>query len=67
MTFAPSALEAIDEADGLLVLTEWAEFVNVDPVAVAMRLRGKVVVDGRNLLNADEYRAAGVVFVGLGQ
>lgn len=67
MTFAPSALEAIDEADGLLVLTEWAEFVNVDPVEVAMRLRGKVVVDGRNLLNADEYRAAGVVFVGLGQ
>lgn len=67
LTFAPSALEAIDGADGLLVLTEWAEFVNVAPVEVAQRLRGKVVVDGRNLLNADAYRSAGVAFVGLGQ
>lgn len=67
LTFAPSALEAIDGADGLLVLTEWAEFVNVAPVEVAQRLRGKVVVDGRNLLNADEYRSAGIAFVGLGQ
>jgi UDPglucose 6-dehydrogenase len=67
MVFASSELEAIDGADGLLVLTEWAEFADVDPVEVTQRLSGKVVVDGRNLLDAAAYRSAGVVFVGLGQ
>jgi UDPglucose 6-dehydrogenase len=67
MVFASSELEAIDGADGLLVLTEWAEFADVDPAEVSQRLSGKVVVDGRNLLDAAAYRSAGVVFVGLGQ
>jgi len=67
MVFASSELEAIDGADGLLVLTEWAEFADVDPGEAAQRLRGKVVVDGRNLLDADAYRSAGILFVGLCQ
>lgn len=67
LSFASSALGAVEGADGLLVLTEWEEFATVDPAETANRLRGNVVIDGRNLLDADGYRAVGVVFSGLGR
>ncbi len=64
--FAGSALEAA-EADALLVLTEWPEFRYVDPWALAHRLREKVVVDGRNVLDIDALSAAGLRYRGVGR
>jgi UDPglucose 6-dehydrogenase len=62
-----SALEATEGADALLVLTDWAEFGEISPWALAHRLRRRVVVDGRNILDPDAIAAAGLRYRGIGR
>ena len=57
---------AAEGADVLLVATEWEQFRQVDPVAVRDAMRGSVVVDARNLLDAAAVRAAGLSHRGVG-
>jgi len=64
---APSALDAANNADALLVLTEWPSFREVEPAALAMRLRRGVVVDGRNLFDPERFAAAGLRYRGVGR
>jgi len=65
-TLAASALEAAD-ADVLLVLTDWPQFRAVDPWAIAHRLRRRLIVDGRNVLDIDAVTAAGLLYRGIGR
>ena len=62
-TLSASAKDALEGADALVVATEWAEFRNFDPSSVASR----VVVDGRNCLDRDAWKAAGWVYRGMGR
>ena len=62
-----SALEACEGADALAVLTEWPEFAQVDPTAVASALRSAAVVDGRNVLNIAAWKSAGFEYRGVGR
>ena len=62
-----SALEACEGADALAVLTEWPEFAQVDPIAVASTLRSASVVDGRNVLNMEAWKSAGFEYRGVGR
>ena len=64
---APDALSAIDGADALLVLTEWPEFREVAPWAIAAKVRKGLVVDGRNLLDPNAIAAAGMRYRGVGR
>jgi len=65
-TLAASALEAAD-ADVLLVLTDWPQFRAIDPWAIAHRLRRRLIVDGRNVLDIDAVTAAGLLYRGIGR
>ncbi|TDL12181.1 UDP-glucose/GDP-mannose dehydrogenase family protein [Mycolicibacterium obuense] len=67
LTYATSVAEACDRADAVLVLTEWAEFVDLDPEELAGTVRTKVVVDGRNCLDAQRWRQAGWQLHALGR
>jgi UDPglucose 6-dehydrogenase len=67
LTYADSASDALTDADVVLVLTEWQEFRDLDPVTVAGAVRGRVVVDGRNCLDRDAWRAAGFAHHGMGR
>ena len=62
-----SALEACDGADALAVLTEWPEFADVAPPDVAARLNNSVVVDGRNVLNRQQWKSSGFQYRGVGR
>ena len=62
-----SALEACEGADALTVLTEWPEFAQLDPTAVASALRSASVVDGRNVLNIAAWKSAGFEYRGVGR
>ncbi len=64
---APSAVEAAEGADVLLVATEWPEFIRVDLAQVAAVMRRRQVVDARNLLRPEDVRAAGLAYQGLGR
>lgn len=59
LNYSTSAVEACERADAVLVLTEWAEFVDMDPDSLSTTVRTKVVVDGRNCLDLERWRRAG--------
>jgi UDPglucose 6-dehydrogenase len=67
LDYAESALAAARDADLLLHLTEWPEFREVDPVELGDVVRSKLVLDGRNKLDLDAWRAAGWTARGLGR
>jgi UDPglucose 6-dehydrogenase len=64
---AASPLDACDGADVLAVLTEWKEFTKVNPQEVGQRLKAKMVVDGRNVLDRDAWQSAGFTYKGVGR
>ena len=59
LDYANSAIDACRNADVILVLTEWPEFVALDPVATGFAVRTKKVVDGRMCLPRAAWEAAG--------
>jgi UDPglucose 6-dehydrogenase len=64
---APSPLDAVAGADALLIATEWPEFSEVDMNEVRTRMKGRAVVDARNLLDPGRVRGAGLDYYGLGR
>lgn len=63
----PSAIDAVRGADALVVLTDWTEFQDVPLKDVAAAMSGKLVVDGRNHLDPEAARAAGLIYMGMGR
>ena len=61
--FADSALDAVDGADAVVLVTEWKEFKPLDWGAMA----GTTIIDGRNALDPATVRAAGLVYEGIGR
>ncbi|HWF27266.1 MAG TPA: UDP binding domain-containing protein, partial [Mycobacterium sp.] len=59
LNYAVSVEEACERADAVLVLTEWRQFVDLDPTDLADRVRARVVVDGRNCLDVARWQQAG--------
>jgi UDPglucose 6-dehydrogenase len=64
---AEGALDAVADADAVVLVTEWREFKELDWADVAAAMRGNLVVDGRNALDADAVRAAGLAYEGVGR
>jgi len=62
-----SPLDALDGADAAVLVTEWPELRQVDWAAAAGRMRTAVFVDGRNMLDPEQMRAAGFVYEGIGR
>lgn len=58
---------AVAEADALLLLTEWQEYRDLDPYELAASVSSTRVLDGRNVLDAGKWRAAGWNYRGLGR
>jgi UDPglucose 6-dehydrogenase len=64
---ADSALDALDGADGAVLVTEWDEFAELDWHAAAARMARPLIVDGRNFLDDAALRAAGFSYEGIGR
>jgi UDPglucose 6-dehydrogenase len=64
---AAGALDAVEDADAVVLVTEWQEFKELDWREVASRMRGTLVVDGRNALDVDAVQAAGLSYEGVGR
>ncbi|NLE82180.1 MAG: UDP-glucose/GDP-mannose dehydrogenase family protein [Rhodococcus sp.] len=67
LDYATSATEACDNADAILLLTEWPEFAKLQPSDLADVVRRRVMVDGRNCLSGEAWREAGWEYRGLGR
>lgn len=59
--------EAIQQADALLLLTEWSQYRDLDPYELAGTVGSPRILDGRNVLDAAKWRAAGWTYRGLGR
>ena len=64
---AGSMLEAVTGADAVVIVTEWGEFRQVCSAAVRDAMRTPLVVDGRNLLDPAQARAAGFAYESVGR
>lgn len=63
---AASALDAINGAEALVIITPWPEFKNIRPTDIRSRMKGRVVIDPYRMLDAGEVRAAGLDYATLG-
>ena len=65
--FTPDAHAAAAAADALVIVTEWDEFRALDLEDLAAVMRGKVLVDLRNVYDRAEAERAGLVYFGIGR
>jgi UDPglucose 6-dehydrogenase len=67
IAFASDAYSAAADADALVIVTEWDEFRALDLDRIAATLRGKVLVDLRNVYDRGEAEEAGLTYYGVGR
>lgn len=65
--YADTALDAVRGADVVLHLTEWREFRELDPAELASVVSSPVILDGRNALDSELWRAAGWTYRAMGR
>lgn len=67
LIYAEQPYDALDDADALLIMTEWEEFRNPDFDEMKRRMRSPVIFDGRNLYEPDQMREAGFQYYSIGR
>lgn len=65
--YEPETHVSVEKADALLLLTEWQEYQNLDPYELGRRVESPRILDGRNVLDSEKWRAAGWTYRGLGR
>jgi len=59
LDYVATVEEAVAKADAVLVLTEWRAYRELDPELIGALVRTRSIVDGRNCLDREAWRAAG--------
>lgn len=65
--YCESAMGAAEDADAVVIVTEWKEFGDLDLRALADSMSTRVLIDGRNLYDPDKAAAAGFEYSGVGR
>jgi UDPglucose 6-dehydrogenase len=65
--FADDAYVAAEGADAIVIVTEWDEFRALDLERIAASMRGKVLVDLRNVYDRSDAEEAGLIYYGIGR
>jgi UDPglucose 6-dehydrogenase len=65
--YCTSAYDALTGAHAALIMTDWEEFKHLNIKRIASLMRGKVVVDARNILDLTQLQRLGFVCDGIGQ
>jgi UDPglucose 6-dehydrogenase len=67
MSFAADQYEALNDADALIIATEWSLFRTPEMDELNKRLKAKVIFDGRNLYELDAMREQGYYYASIGR
>jgi UDPglucose 6-dehydrogenase len=67
VTFCDNVLDAVTGADAAVIVTEWEDLRSLASGDVREAMLRPVIVDGRNLLDPEQARAAGFVYEGIGR
>jgi UDPglucose 6-dehydrogenase len=65
--FATDTRDALHGADAVVLVTEWKQYRELDPVETAALVREKLLIDGRNVLDPELWRRAGWTYRGMGR
>jgi UDPglucose 6-dehydrogenase len=65
--FADSAEAALDDADALVIVTEWNEFRSPDFDLIRRELKAPLIFDGRNLFEPEQMKSQGFEYVAFGR
>ena len=65
--YAVDAISLAEDCDAIVIVTEWEEFQYLDLQKVGEVMNGKVLVDGRNVLDPAAVEAAGFKYRGIGR
>jgi UDPglucose 6-dehydrogenase len=67
VVMAQDAYAVAQDADALIIVTDWNEFRQLDLGRIKQTMRRPVIIDGRNLYEPDQLRALGYVYKGVGR
>jgi UDPglucose 6-dehydrogenase len=67
LKFTEDITSALEGADVVVVVTEWAAFRALDPSEVKLIAGGNTIIDGRNCLDPEAWRSAGWTYRGMGR
>lgn len=67
LNYEPDFGTAVTKANALLILTEWDQYRSLDPAELAGQVASKNILDGRNVLDPVQWRAAGWSYQGIGR
>ena len=67
VTYGHDMYDAADGADALMLVTEWKEFRIPNTDTLLNKMRGRLILDGRNILDAEELKAAGFEYHCIGK
>jgi UDPglucose 6-dehydrogenase len=67
VTYCDTPERAADNADALVLVTEWEEYGKLDLERIGSRMARRILVDGRNLFDPETARLAGFDYTGIGR
>jgi UDPglucose 6-dehydrogenase len=67
VTLCRDAYEVAQGSDALVILTEWNEFKHLSLPRIKEAMRQPIVVDGRNVYDAEPMTALGFIYRGVGR
>jgi UDPglucose 6-dehydrogenase len=67
LTLTDDTQSALEGADALVIVTEWAQFRSPDFQAIKAKLKVPVIFDGRNILDANLASATGLDYISIGR
>src|SRR5438270_3121529 len=67
VTFCENAYEVAEDADALVIVTEWNEFKSLNMLQIRSAMRRPVLIDGRNIYESTEMNRLGFIYRGMGR
>lgn len=67
LRYAERPMQALDDADALLIVTEWKEFRSPDFDVIKAKLKSGIIFDGRNIFDPALPRKAGLTYLSIGR
>jgi len=67
VVYCNSIGDSVMDSEGIVLVTEWDEFRNVNFLELGKRMKGKVLFDGRNIYEPEMVREEGFEYVGVGR
>jgi UDPglucose 6-dehydrogenase len=67
LNYAKTSIDALQDADALIIVTEWQAYKSPDFDVVKSKLKNPIIFDGRNLFEPKDIKALGIEYCGVGR